>query len=76
MPLDLSSSEMAATLTARVDAIARIHALLGESSRRARSDHAVAVIDHARFAVASGDAASLQSALRTVDLLSFELCDE
>jgi hypothetical protein len=76
VPLDLSSSEMASALIARVDAVARIYALLGENSRRARSDHADTVIDRARFVVASGDAASLQSALRTVDLLSFELCDE
>ena len=76
MPRDQSPSEMAATLTARVDAVARIYALLGEDSGRAQGNHASTVIDRARFAVASGEAASLQSALESIDLLSFELCDE
>lgn len=76
MPLDLLTSEVAATLTARVEAVVRIYPLSKENLRRARMDHASAVIDCARLAVASGDTASLQSALRSMDLLSFELCDE
>jgi hypothetical protein len=76
MPLDLSPVEAEAALTAHVEAVARICALSTEKTRADRMDRARTAIDRARRAVASGEAAPLRSALQSMDLLSFELCDD
>jgi hypothetical protein len=76
MPLDQATSELVATLTARIDAVVRLCATSKAPLPRLRKEHAGTVIGEARSAVEAGKAAELQSALRSIDLLSFELCNE
>jgi hypothetical protein len=62
MPLDQATSELAATLTVRIDAVARLCAAPKAPLPRLRMEHAGTVIGEARSAVEIGKATDLQSA--------------
>jgi len=76
MPLDQATGELAAILAARIDAAARLCVDRKAPLPHRRKQHARTVIDDARSALAAGEAASMRSALRSIDLLALELCDE
>lgn len=76
MPFDQPTCDLATALAARIEAIARLCALSRPPSHHVRCGYVSAVMREAGSAVATGEMASLEAATRSMDLLSFELCEE
>jgi hypothetical protein len=76
MGLILPHTELAETLVSRINVVSRMTVTPGQGSHRTRREHISNVIDKARAAIAAGDSNALEEALRSLDLLSFELCEE
>lgn len=73
----LTSPPLVDQLTCRLEAVCRLRA--GTACRRrdrARQRHLDEVEREARAAIASGERMAIETALSSVDLLSFELCDD
>lgn len=73
---NLTHCELADTLTARLDVIMRLRTLAPDGQHRIRPRAIIRTISDARRALAAEQPGAMQSALKSIDLLSFELCDD
>jgi hypothetical protein len=71
-----TDAKLADTLVSRVNAILRITGMPGHVSDRTRKEQISSVIDKVRVAIARRDSRALEATLRSLDLLSLELCEE
>lgn len=69
-------SVLAALLAERMELVTRLASLPPDGRHRVCHDDVESVIEQASSAIDKGEVADLKLALATVELLSFELCDD
>ena len=72
----LSSETIAQLVKQRIGAVRRIGSTSQHQRRSRRQQHLNKVVEEASVAIATRDLTALRSALLSVELLSFELCED
>ena len=76
MDIQSASTALSQDLAARMELIGRISVTAKNGRQSRRHQHLDEAMEKARTAIVSGEVSSLQAALWSIDLISFELCDD